>query len=279
MVTGAAGQLGTDVVKRFEAEGGHEVVAVDLVDFDITQRDAVVGAVRHAKPDVILHGAAYTAVDKCETEIETAYNVNVMSVRHFAEAARDTGAHLLYVSTDYVFDGTKDSPYHEWDTPNPQSVYGQTKLAGERELGPDATIMRTSWVCGEYGNNIVKTILRLLDGEDDLQFVDDQRGHPSFCADLAKMMFTLATEKRPGTFHVTNQGAVSWYEFTQEVAKAAGHDPARVHPITTADMPLPAPRPANSVLENRALALSGIELLPDFRGPLNDLVGKLTSSG
>ncbi len=277
MITGAAGQLGTDVVRTFEAPGTHEVFGVDLVDFDMTERDAVLSAVSEIAPDVILHGAAFTAVDLCESEVDTAYKVNVMAVRHFAEAARSVDAHLLYVSTDYVFDGTKDSPYHEWDAPNPQSVYGHTKLAGERELGPDATIMRTSWVCGEHGGNMVKTVLRLLGEHDTLRFVDDQRGHPSFCADLATMMYTLATQKRPGTFHVTNQGAVSWHEFAQEVAKAAGADPTRVHAVSTAELGAnyPAPRPENSVLRNAALEFSGIPLLRDFREPLGELVAKL----
>ncbi len=277
MITGAKGQLGQDVMKVFEAPDHHEVIGVDIDDFDIGRRDQVLGAVTSTSPDVIVHGAAFTAVDLCETEVDTAYRVNTLSVRHFAEAARLVGAHLAYVSTDYVFDGTKDSPYLEWDRPNPQSVYGATKLGGEMELGSEATIMRTSWVCGEYGNNMVKTILGLLDSHPTLRFVDDQRGHPSFCADLATMIYTLATQKRPGRFHVTNQGAVSWYEFAQEVARAAGEDPNRVEPIATADMKpaRPAPRPANSVLDNAALRLCDIPLLRDFREPLAELVAKL----
>lgn len=279
MITGAKGQLGQDVVRVFDQPGHHELIAVDIDDFDIGQRDQVLGAVTTTSPDVIVHGAAFTAVDLCETEVDTAFRVNTLSVRHFAEAARLVGAHLAYVSTDYVFDGTKASPYLEWDTPNPQSVYGATKLGGELELGPEATIMRTSWVCGEYGHNMVKTILGLLDSHPTLRFVDDQHGHPSFCADLATMIYRLAVEKRPGRFHVTNQGAVSWYEFAQEVARAAGQDPSRVEPIATADMdpPRPAPRPANSVLDNAALRLCDVPLLRDFREPLGELVAKLTA--
>jgi dTDP-4-dehydrorhamnose reductase len=178
-----------------------------------------------------------------------------------------------------VFDGTKTGPYHEWDVPAPRSVYGASKLAGERELDADATIVRTSWVCGEHGSNMVKTILRVAAEREELAFVDDQRGHPTFTADLATAIRRLVVDRRPGVFHVTNQGAVSWFEFAQAVMQAAGHDPARVTPLATAELdpPRPAPRPANSVLDNAALRLSGVPLLPDFREPLQRLVATLHS--
>jgi dTDP-4-dehydrorhamnose reductase len=223
-----------------------------------------------------VHPAAFTAVDRCESEAETAYRVNVLGTRHVAEAARRTDARMLYVSTDYVFDGTKPAPYLEWDEPHPMSVYGKTKLAGERELDPGATVVRTSWVCGFHGANMVKTVLRLAGERDTLTFVDDQRGHPTFAGDLALMIHRLVVERRPGTFHVTNQGAVSWYEFARAVLEAAGQDPERVKPISTAEYPLPAPRPANSVLDNAALRLSGVPLLRDFREPLAEVVAHLT---
>jgi dTDP-4-dehydrorhamnose reductase len=194
-----------------------------------------------------------------------------------ADACRRAGAHLVTISTDYVFDGTKPTPYTEWDEPAPASVYGASKLAGEREAGPEATIVRTSWVCGEHGANMVRTILRLMADRPELAFVADQRGHPSFTADLAPMVRRLAVDRRPGVHHVTNQGAVSWYEFAREVVAAAGGDPDRVHPITTAELdpPRPAPRPANSVLDNAVLRLSGLPLLDDFRAPLARLVAAL----
>jgi len=181
------------------------------------------------------------------------------------------------VSTDYVFDGTKDAPYLEWDQTNPQSIYGVTKLAGERELDPGSTIMRTSWVCGYHGNNMVKTILRLSKEHETLSFVDDQRGHPTFAADLARGIKRLVVDRRPGVFHLTNQGAVSWFEFAQAVLEASGQDPERVKPVKTSDLQpaRPAPRPANSVLDNAALRLSGVPLLPDFREPLGVLVKRL----
>jgi len=274
-VTGANGQLGTELLPLLEP---HDVVAVDLPELDITDRALVLGAMHDIKPDVVINCAAITAVDLCETEIDLAYSVNALAVRHLAEGCRETGAHLASVSTDYVFDGTKVGPYNEWDDPCPVSVYGRSKLAGEREAGSDATVVRTAWVCGEYGNNMVKTVLRLLGEHDTLTFVDDQVGHPTLVSDLAPVLRDLAISKRPGLFHVTNQGAVSWFEFAREVAKAAGADPARVNPCTTEElgMDYPAPRPANSVLDNMALRLSGLPETRDFREPLAELVTRLS---
>jgi dTDP-4-dehydrorhamnose reductase len=276
-LTGASGQLGHDLVAEFERDGHHEVIAAGHEHLDVTQRDAVLGLITATRPDVIVHPAAWTAVDACEGDPDRAFAVNMLGSRHVAEGARRVGARVLYVSTDYVFDGTKPLPYQEWDDPNPQSVYGRSKLGGERELDPGSTIVRTSWVCGYHGANMVKTILRLAGEHETLSFVDDQRGHPTFTEDLAAAIKQLAVERRPGLFHVTNQGEVSWYEFAREVLRFAGADPERVKPISTADLdpPRPAPRPANSVLDNAALRLSGLPLLADFREPLERLVARL----
>lgn len=275
-LTGAKGQLGTDLVERFIASG-HELTPVDIDEVDLTVRADVIAAVAAARPDAVVHPAAFTAVDRCETEHDTAFAVNVLGTRHVAEAARQVGAPVTYVSTDYVFDGTKSEPYVEWDTPNPRSVYGRSKLAGEHELDPGSTIVRTSWVCGFHGANMVKTILRLAAEPGRLTFVDDQRGHPTFTADLAVMIDQLVTDGRPGLFHVTNQGAVSWYGFARAVLEAAGDDPDRVDPCATVDLvpARPAPRPANSVLDNAALRLSGISPTRDFHEPLAELVARL----
>ena len=277
-LTGAKGQLGTDLVERFTG-AGHALTAVDIDEVDLTDRDAVIAAVTSARPDAVVHPAAFTAVDRCETEPDTAFAVNVLGTRHVAEAARRVGAPVTYVSTDYVFDGTKSEPYREWDEPNPQSVYGLSKLAGERELDPGATVVRTSWVCGFHGANMVKTILRIAAAPGRLSFVDDQRGHPTFTADLAEVIERLVSDRRPGLFHVTNQGAVSWYEFARAVLEAAGDDPDRVDPCSTADLqpPRPAPRPANSVLDNAALRLSGLPETRDFHAPLTELVTRIQS--
>jgi dTDP-4-dehydrorhamnose reductase len=276
IVTGHKGQLGTDVVAACE-RAGDEVIGVDLPELDLTDRDAVLSAWTSVRPDAVIHGAAFTAVDLCESQPDTAYRVNALGTRFVAEASRRVGAHLAYISTDYVFSGEQAEPYREWDQPDPRSVYGRTKLAGEHEVGLEATIVRISWVCGEHGANMVKTILRLAGEHDRLAFVDDQRGNPTFTADLAPMLRRLVVDRRTGTHHVTNQGSVSWFEFAQAVMAAAGLDPERVSPISTAqlDPPRPAHRPANSVLDNAALRYSGIDLLDDFHEPLDRLVRRL----
>lgn len=277
LITGAGGQVGRELVDAFTLGGHHEVIAVDHRTVDVADRDSVLGAITSTRPDAVVHPAAWTAVDACESDPDRAFRVNALGTRHVADGARRVGAPVFYVSTDYVFDGTKTGPYDEFDPPAPASVYGASKRAGERELDPGSTIVRTSWVCGFHGANMVKTILRLAGEHETLSFVDDQRGHPTFADDLAGMIRRLVVDRRPGLFHVTNQGAVSWYEFARDVLVAAGLDPERVHPVATADLqpPRPAPRPANSVLDNAALRLSGLERLDDFRVPLGRLVSRL----
>jgi dTDP-4-dehydrorhamnose reductase len=278
LVTGAGGQVGHEIVSAF---ADHDVVATDHATLDVTEREAVLACVTASGPDAIVHAAAWTEVDACEADPDRALAANGLGTRHVAEAARRVGAHLCYLSTDYVFDGTKPGPYTEWDDPNPQSVYGRSKLAGERELGrdPASTVVRLSWVCGRHGANMVKTILRLAAERDQLAFVDDQRGHPTFAADAAGAIRRLVAERRPGLFHVTNQGVVTWYEFARAVLESAGLDPERVRPISTAELdpPRPAPRPANSVLDNVALRLSGLPLLPHYRASLDRLVAELVA--
>jgi dTDP-4-dehydrorhamnose reductase len=271
LVTGAGGMVGREVV---EALAPHDVIGLDHARLDVSDRDAVLAVVGSVNPDAIVHCAAMTAVDACESDSDRAFLVNALGTRFVVEAARRARAYVVALSTDYVFDGTTPEPYHEWDTPNPASVYGRSKLAGETEVDGAGAVVRTSWVIGRYGANMAKTILRLAGGDAPLRFVDDQRGCPTVAADLATMLRTFVVERLPGTWHVTNQGPVSWFEFAQEVLRAAGNDPARVEPIATKDLdpPRPAPRPANSVLENRALRLTGRELLPDFRESLPGLV-------
>ncbi len=276
LVTGAAGQLGTELVEVFQ-RGGHEVVGTTHATLDISQPDQVLDCVLAAKPQFIVHAAAWTAVDACEADKEKAFAVNGAATASLVAAAEKVGARVAYVSTDYVFDGSKTSPYVETDAVNPQSVYGASKLAGEQALRPVDLIVRISWVCGFHGANMVKTILRIAAAQPELTFVNDQIGNPTFADDAAAMIATLVEHEQQGTFHVTNQGAVSWRGFAQEVLSAAGLDPARVLPVLTADLqpPRPAPRPANSVLENKALAQAGFTLLDDFRIPLARLVQRL----
>ena len=296
LITGANGQLGRDLIDclagRVPAGGRrcallgpegpreglrHEVLATDIDTMRVDDRDAVLTTFTAFRPELVLHGGAMTEVDLCESEIDLAYAVNAVGSRNVAEAAALVGAHVVYVSTDYVFDGTADRPYREWDPTNPTSVYGASKLAGERECRPGSTIIRTSWLCGAHGNNMVRTALRLADGEGDLRFVDDQHGSPTFTADLAPAVVTLGLDRRPGIFHATNSGATTWWGFVRAVLAEAGADPERVLPIKTDefDPPLLAPRPAYSVLDNMALRLSGLPALPDWEDGLARLVPAL----
>ncbi len=275
-VTGAGGQLGHELVEAIRA-AGHEPIATTHAQLDITDEEAVRIAIGSAKPDVVIHAAAWTAVDACEGDIEKAMLVNGTASKYVADAAHAVGARVVYISTDYVFDGSKPTPYNEDDVPNPQSAYGASKLAGEQAMSEQDAIVRISWVCGFHGANMVKTILKLGATMSELKFVDDQIGNPTFADDAAKAIVNIATSGLGGIWHVTNQGVVSWYEFAREVLLTAGMDAAKVKPIATSDLqpPRPAKRPANSVLHNGRMIAEGMALLPDFREPLARLVRRL----
>jgi dTDP-4-dehydrorhamnose reductase len=302
LLTGANGQLGQDLQATLAGrvpDGGDaesavqrsvglpeapvEVLATDIGTLDVSDRDEVLAATSSFRPDLVLHAGASTAVDACESEVDTAFAVNALGTRNVVEAARRVGAHVVYVSTDYVFDGTSDRPYVEWDTPNPQSVYGRSKHGGELEAlglgGPHVTVARTAWVSGAHGANMVKTVLRLaVDSRSGpLRFVDDQRGTPTFTADLAPALVRLGLERRPGIVHVTNRGETTWFDFARAVLGAAGLDPDLVVPIATSELdpPRPAPRPANSCLDNSVLRLAGLAELPDWTSSLTRLVAAL----
>jgi dTDP-4-dehydrorhamnose reductase len=282
LITGAGGQLGTDLARLAEREHRHRIVAASHSQLDVGDRDEVMAAVTGLAPELILHAAAWTAVDACEGDADRAWRVNALGCRHIAEAARQVGAHLLSVSTDYVFDGTSRISYVEWDQTNPLSVYGRSKLGGEQEITallPGATVVRTSWLCGMHGTNMVKTVLRLAAAGGPLRFVNDQRGCPTFTDDLAGMLLRLGIARRPGLFHATNQGSTTWFDFAQDVVRAAGLDPAMVEPISTSELqpPRPAIRPSNSVLDNAALRLTGIPLMRDHHEPLERTVKALVS--
>lgn len=279
LITGAGGQLGIDVAAACTA-AGDEVFAFDREGLDIGSRSAAHNAITSLRPEAVINCAAWTAVDACEGDPDRALALNGTAVRWLAEASHRAGAHLVQVSTDYVFDGTLDRPYHEWDDTDPQSVYGLTKLIGEREalvLGPSATVVRTSWVCGRNGSNMVKTVMRLADAHPQMSFVDDQIGHPTFTHDLAPVLRRLALDRLSGVVHATNQGACSWYQFAGEVVAAMGKDPAMVQPIATVDLQpaRTAPRPANSVLDNTVLRMAGFAPTRDFREPLRETVAAL----
>ena len=279
LVTGANGQLGTEFVALSKASGD-DVIALGHAELDVSSRESVLQTVHHLSPETILHAAAWTNVDGCETDPARAYAVNSLGTRHIAEAAAACGARVLYVSSDYVFDGRGGGPdgrlaYTEWDTPNPTSHYGRSKLGGERELetllGPAATIVRASWVVGQYGQNFVKTMLRLAaDPVTSPTVVDDQFGCPTFTADLAAVLRQLAVMRLPGVFHASNAGSVSWCEFAKAIFAAAGCDPERVRPVSTAAYAagrtaVTAPRPSFSVLDR--IALTGVGLAMPTWGP------------
>ncbi len=302
LVTGAEGQLGRDLTAAFSgtapdggdpsagstraglpAAGTVDVLATDVAEMDIVDRDVVQSVVDMFRPDIVVHAAAATGVDACELDPTMAYAVNAMGTRNVAEATARAGAHLVAVSTDYVFDGALGRPYTEWDPPGPRSVYGQSKLAGEREATaacPGATVVRTAWVSGVHGANMVKTVLRLAadPGPGPLRFVDDQVGTPTFTADLAPAVVRLALDRRPGTYHVTNTGETSWFGFARAVLAAAGLDPDVVEAIATPDLdpPRPAPRPADSRLDALAWRLAGLPPLPAWTEALDRLVGALS---
>ena len=206
-----------------------------------------------------------------------AYAVNATGTRHIAEAAALVGAHVVYVSTDYVFDGTASRPYREWDAPCPTSVYGASKLAVSASAGPGPPLCGRAGCAAPTAPTSSRTALRLADGEGELRFVDDQHGSPTFTADLAPAVVTLGLDRRPGIFHATNSGATTWWGLVRAVLAEAGGDPERVQPIGTAELdpPLVAPRPAYSVLDNMALRLSGLPALPDWQDGLARLVPAL----
>jgi len=285
IVTGAGGQLGSAAVAAFRG-AGWRVVPVDHRALDVGDRDAVLQAILHVRPDAVLNAAAWTAVDACEGDPDEAFRVNALAVRHLAEGCRRAGAHLCQVSTDYVFSGTLAGtdrrPYTEWDETGPLSVYGWSKLAGEQEAGDEATVVRTAWLAGATGPNIVRTVLGLAaDPDRRLAFVDDQWGSPTVVEDLAGMIVRLVSERRPGVHHVTNQGAATWWTLARHVLAAAGHDPDRVRAIGTAELepPRPARRPPFAVLDNAVLRLQGMALLRPWEEAISELVHRHEAGG
>jgi len=274
LITGAAGQVGRELVAVF---ADLDVTALDRAQLDVGCRDDVLDSVRALRPHVVVNTAAWADVDGCESDPARAHRVNAESVRWLTEATLEVGAHLCHVSTDYVFDGTAVRPYREDDPTNPQSVYGRSKLAGEHELDPSATLVRTSWVVGRYGSNMVRTVLRLLAGDGALRFVDDQIGCPTEAHDLAVTIRGLADVRHAGIVHVTNDEAMSWWELVRRVVAAAGGDLGRVERISTADLvpPRPAPRPAYSVLDGTLLDSLGVQRPGDLDAAIARVVGQL----
>ncbi|WP_058301448.1 dTDP-4-dehydrorhamnose reductase [Gorillibacterium timonense] len=270
LVTGAAGQLGRDMVLLLENKG-HEVLACDRQEMDITDLDQCGTVIDDFKPAIVIHCAAHTAVDAAETDIDAAYAINAVGSRNVALAAEKAGAKLIYISTDYVFNGQSDRPYHEFDNTDPQSIYGKSKRAGEvmvQSLSTKYFIVRTSWVYGKYGNNFVKTMLKLGQEKPLLQVVHDQTGSPTYTADLAAFLLELMVTEKYGIYHASNTETCTWYEFTEAIFAEAKdilglEFSAKLEPCTTEQFPRPAPRPRNSVMEHLSIRTNGlIDLRP-----------------
>jgi len=248
-------------------EAGHQVHGVDQKDFDICDAAAVQHAFRETRPDFVFHLAAFADVDGCELNPAKAEQVNAQGTRNVARACAETGAGLLYVSTDYVFDGNAKRPYREDDCPHPESAYGLSKLRGEQyvqALVPRYVIARAAWLFGPNGKNFVATILRLASERPELRIVADQRGSPTYTRHLASKLVQLFAAGARGVFHVTGSGICSWFEFTQAIVRAADLAAVRVTPITSLELARPAKRPEFSVLENGRLADGQLGLLPHW---------------
>jgi dTDP-4-dehydrorhamnose reductase len=277
LITGGAGLLGRTAHQGFQA-AGWDVVVTDVEQLDIRDRTDVHDAVAAIAPDAVLNAAAITDADLCEAEPDLAFATNATGVGHLAEACHRQGALLVHLSSDYVFDGRKRQPYVEADEPDPLSVYGRTKLDGERVAGPDALVVRTAWLSARHGRSIVRTVLEQASAPGRvLRYVDDQRGSPTSAADLVSMLVPLVDERWSGTFHVTNQGEATWFDLARHVLVVAGLDPERVRPIATADLDPPrlAARPTFSVLDNAALRLAGRPLLRHWTDAVAELVTDL----
>jgi dTDP-4-dehydrorhamnose reductase len=278
LVTGGHGQLGSEVAAA--AGDGAPVLTPGSSELDITDgqrvRDAVAALVRDAgdRSPVVINAAAYTAVDRAETDLEQAFRVNAVGPGLVASACAEFSVPLLHVSTDYVFDGEGSRPYEPGDSTGPRSAYGRTKLAGERAVlssGARGFVVRTAWLYGAAGSNFVKTMARLERSQSTLSVVADQHGSPTWSADLALGLFELARradQLTPGVLHCTNSGETTWFEFARAVFEELGADAGRIQPCSSAQFPRPAPRPAYSVLSGAAWAGAGLTPLRGWREAL-----------
>ena len=264
LVTGAKGMLGQDLCPILE-DAGYEVIETDVDTLDITNAEQVNQVLKDKMPEVVIHCAAYTNVDKAEEDLKTAELINVTGTENIADACGKLGITMVYISTDYVFDGTKDSPYTPQDKPNPINNYGMTKYEGEeavRSFCEKHYIARTSWLYGHHGKNFVETMLSLKDKEE-LKVVDDQIGCPTWTVELANGILKLLDSKPYGTYHVCGCGHTTWYGFAREIFKLSGLE-VNLKPCTTDEFPRAAKRPAFSIMENEGICRNWPFALKDY---------------
>lgn len=279
LVTGVKGQLGYDVCRELTRRG-IENLGVDKDDFDITDEIAVRDYILAYKPDAVVHCSAYTAVDRAEDEEDVCYKVNVEGVVNIAKVCKQLEAKLMYISTDYVFEGIGTNLYEVNDRTNPVSVYGKTKLQGElaaKELIDKLFIVRISWVFGINGNNFLKTMLRLGQERSEVSVVSDQIGSPTYTKDLAVLLCDIIVTDKYGTYHGTNEGFCSWAELAEEVFKVANLD-VKVNHISTVDYPTKAQRPLNSRMSKANLDHAGFKRLPDWKLAVSDYVTQINKN-
>lgn len=269
VVTGASGQLGQDLVKELKSRE-HIVYGFDSKTMDITNSYDVSEIIKSINPDVIIHTAAYTNVDKAEEEQEQCYKVNVEGTKNMVEAAREVGSKFVYISTDYVFDGTKETPYETDDIPHPINTYGLSKRMGEIETltYEPSFIVRISWVFGQNGNNFVKKMLELAQTRKELRVISDQVGSPTYTVDVSKFISDVAETEKYGIYHATNKGYISWYEFAKAIFATNKVD-VLIHPIPSIEYPTKAERPHNSRLSSRSLTDNNFYELPTWEDALN----------
>lgn len=276
IVTGANGQLGRAINLQYAGNTEYELINTDVEELDITSIDKVMGFVREVRPYAIINCAAYTAVDACEKEEDLAFRINALGPRNLSIAAEETGAKMMHVSTDYVFDGNGSRPYREMDPTGPQGAYGRTKLAGENfvsEFGSRHYIIRTAWLYGD-GKNFVKTMLRLSETNDKVRVVMDQVGSPTSADELAKAIVYLLPTENYGLFHGTCEGDCSWAEFTKEIFRLAGKNTI-VEAITSEEYGAAAKRPAYSILENYMLKMTTDFMFADWHDAIAEYIRKM----
>jgi dTDP-4-dehydrorhamnose reductase len=278
LVTGHKGQLGQALMELLQPD--YRTAGVDIDEVNITVAEEVAGAFYLHQPDIVIHTAALTDVDGCELDPELAIRVNALGTQNLVIAAEEFNSTFVYLSTDYVFPGTASRPYFECDPTGPLSWYGRTKLLGEdyvRSMLFRYFIIRTSWLVGEKGRNFVKIILKLAQEKDELTVVNDQRGCPTFASDLAVAIRNMIETPYFGTYHVTNSGETTWYDFAVKILEEAGVD-TPIRPITTKELGRPAPRPAYSVLSGALYRERGFDPLPSWEESLVQYIRKLRDS-